>query len=167
MPVGPPSFLERIQVTPPTDDRIARQSLVVVAAPLPVLAAWLPERCVLAGTPVPAHTRVLAPYYPRPTEVERADAHTLVIRPRNGFLGTITDQICRGAQHPMALGQRVELTDMTAEVTALTADGRPAEVAFRFKVPLEDPSLRWFCWQGDGFAPFTPPPIGETIKLTD
>lgn len=167
MPVGPPSFLERIQVTPPTDDRIARQSLVVVAAPVPVLASWLAERCILAGAPVPKHTRVLAPYYPRPTEVERTDAHTLLIRPSNGFLGTITDQICRGAQYPMALGERVELSDMTAEVTALTDDGRPAEVAFRFNVPLENPSLRWLCWQGDGFAPFTPPSVGETIKLTD
>ena len=46
---------------------------------------------------------------------------------------------------------------MTATVTELTADGRPAEATFRFDEPLESPSFAWLCFRGDGFAPFTPP----------
>ncbi len=39
---------------------------------------------------------------------------------------------------------------MTAGVVALTGDGRPAEVVFRFEVPLEDPSLSWLGYRGSG-----------------
>ena len=65
----------------------------------------------------------------------------------------------------MSLGQRVELTGMTVTVTALTEDGRPAEAAFRFSVPLEDTSLRWLNWKDDMFQPFAPPAVGETVVL--
>jgi hypothetical protein len=51
---------------------------------------------------------------------------------------------------------------MTAEVIAMTGDGRPAEAAFRFDVPLEDPSLEWLCYRGGRFEPFTPPAVGES-----
>ncbi len=63
------------------------------------------------------------------------------------------------------MGERVKLTGMTAEVTQLTDDGRPAEVRFRFDVPLEDPSLCWLCYRYDQFVPFTPPPIGQTVDI--
>jgi len=65
----------------------------------------------------------------------------------------------------MRLGEKVELAAATIEITALTPDGRPAEATFRFRVPLEDPSLRWFqCTRGD-FEPFAPPAIGQTVRL--
>jgi hypothetical protein len=54
---------------------------------------------------------------------------------------------------------------MTATVTALTPDGRPAEAAFRFNVPLEDRALRWLVWRDGEFQPFALPAIGETIEL--
>ena len=61
----------------------------------------------------------------------------------------------------MTRGQRVELTGMMAEVVELTEDGRPAEVVFRFDVPLEDPSLLWLCFRAGRFEPWTPPAIGQ------
>jgi len=66
---------------------------------------------------------------------------------------------------PDAVGERVVLTGMTATVTAITADGRPAEAAFRFDVPLEDASLRWLWWQDGEFRPFTPPAVGQTLEI--
>ena len=54
---------------------------------------------------------------------------------------------------------------MSAEVTALTADGRSAETTFRFAVPLEAPSLRWLQWKAGVFVPFTLPAIGQEIEL--
>jgi hypothetical protein len=59
----------------------------------------------------------------------------------------------------------VELTGMTAEVTELTTDGRPAEVAFHFDVPLADDSLIWPCDRGGTFEPFTPPAIGQEQRI--
>jgi hypothetical protein len=89
----------------------------------------------------------------------------LVVRPRRGYLAWAVDQLFRSEQHPMSVGQRVELTGMTAEVTALTNDGRPAEATFTFGVPLEDPSLRWMQWHEGRFVPFPLPAIGETVEL--
>ena len=66
----------------------------------------------------------------------------------------------------MIVGQRVELTGMTAKVLTLTSDGRPDQVSFTFDVPLEDSSLRWLWWDERGFAPFVPPSVGETVELS-
>ncbi len=54
---------------------------------------------------------------------------------------------------------------MTATVTALTDDGRPAEATFQFDVPLESPSLLWLCFRGDGFERFTPPAVGQEAEI--
>jgi len=64
-------------------------------------------------------------------------------------------------------GYRVDLGDLTVEVTDLTADGRPAQVAVRFRSPLDDPSLRFVRWQGAGYRDWTPPAVGETADLPE
>ena len=97
--------------------------------------------------------------------IHRPDARTLLIRPVDGYLGLIYDRLYRNRDYPMSLGERVELTGLTIEVTALTDDGRPAEAAFRFHIPLEDPSLLWLKWEGGSFVSFTPPSVGETVEL--
>ena len=175
MPMGPPSLLEKIQVSLPMGAEVEQQSVVVVTAPMPLASLYLPIRRALDGLPVPAHTRVLAPHYPTPVVIHRPDARTLVIRPADGYLARSADRLARGPQHPMSVGQRVELTGMAVEITALTDDGRPAEASFRFAVPLEDPSLRWvqwkdgsvrrLQWKDDCFGPFTPPTISESVEL--
>jgi len=64
----------------------------------------------------------------------------------------------------MSGGQKVELKDMTIDVLEVE-EGLPSAVKFRFSVPLEDASLVWFHWQDNGYVPFTPPAIGETINF--
>ncbi|UCE59290.1 MAG: hypothetical protein JSU63_17835 [Phycisphaerales bacterium] len=165
IPIGPHSLLESLRVNAPMDHSVEEQSVVVVAAPMPFYASWLPEQRTLAGLPVPAHTRVLAPSNPPPVEVRRLDKYTLAVRPGRGFMAMIGDQLPRAPHLPMAIGERVELTGMTAEVISLTEDNRPFEVKFTFSVPLEDESLRWFTWGKRGFVPFAPPPVGDKIIL--
>jgi hypothetical protein len=164
MPVGPKSFLESIHVHVPLDTSVERQSLVIVNAPIAFAGGYVPIRNAVDGKPVPAHTRTLAPHQ-SPVVVHRTDTRTLVIRPNRGFIKSAWDQLGRSLNHPLALGERVELTGMTAEVTALTEDHRPAEVAFRFDVPLEDDSLCWLYWNGETYDWFTPPRVGETVTL--
>ena len=65
----------------------------------------------------------------------------------------------------MALGEEVKLTGMTARVTALTDDGRPAVATFRFDVPLESGSLVWLCFTGQGFEPFVLPAVGQEMEI--
>ncbi len=167
IPIGPHSLLDALQLNAPMDRSVEQQSVVIVTAPMPFYASWLPEQRTLAGLPVPAHTRVLAPNNPPPVSVRRLDEYTLAVRPKRGFMALLADQLPRSPHRPMSVGERVELTGMTAEVIALTEDNRPAEATFTFSVPLEDDSLRWFTWGKGGFVPFTPPPVGHTIILPD
>ncbi|MFV9506355.1 MAG: hypothetical protein AB4911_17530 [Oscillochloridaceae bacterium umkhey_bin13] len=67
--------------------------------------------------------------------------------------------------HAPALHEPFHLSYVTITVVALTADGRPAGVAFHFKQPLEAPQLIWFRWQDRRFVPFTPPPVGGQTWL--
>jgi hypothetical protein len=97
--------------------------------------------------------------------IRRVDKHTLEIRPKRGYLNLALDRVFRNERRPMAQGQEVKLTGMTARVTAVTADGRPAVATFRFDEPLESPSFVWLCYRGRGYEPFVPPPIGEEARI--
>ena len=164
MPWGPRDTIEQCSIRTPFDDSIAQQDLVIVNGPINMAAAYLPIVRALADQPIPRRVRLLAPSF-SPVVLHRPDEHTLVIRAEWGFLASPLDRLARGDDHPMALGQRVELTGVTVEVTALMDNGRPAEATCRFDVPLEDPSLRWLRWDEGAFVPFVPPPVGETVRL--
>jgi hypothetical protein len=165
MPLGPPGFFRKLGVDVPVQADDEKRTFVIVTAPVPIFAGYLPIRRAAEGQPVPAHTRVLASHYPSPVVVDRPDLQTLVVRPPSGYFATPTDRVARSLDHPMSLGERIELTAMTAEVTALTDDGRPAEVSFRFAVPLEDHSLHWLTWADGDFVPSVPPPVGASSVI--
>ncbi len=165
MPMGPPSLVRSFEINGLFDVDLSGKSVVVVTAPIPMFTGFLAERRALAGKSIPAHTRVLAPYQSESVVVIRTDSNTLVIRPAQGFLAMALDRLARGASNPMERGHQVKLTGMTATITALTEGARPAEVSFRFDVPLEDPSLVWFYWNDGSYARFTPPAVGEQTDL--
>ena len=164
-PMMPKKFIDTLQINTPLDDSVQNQDLIVVNPPvaffiMPSLAIWESN-----NQPVPRHTRVLTSSLFRPVKIHRPDAKTLVVRPEYGYLAWVGGRLFRSEQHPFSLGERVELTGMTVEITELTPDNRPAEAAFRFEVPLEDSSLRWLQWKDGVFIPFTPPGIGESVEL--
>jgi len=118
--------------------------------------------------------------------ITRLDATTVRVRPRDGYLvprgeglGAASappafsvghflrdfDHLVRSSGRPLRKGDVVELAAATVEVTALTPDGRPAEATFRFRVPLEDPSLRWFQFTKKGCVAFAPPAVGATVQV--
>jgi hypothetical protein len=78
------------------------------------------------------------------------------------------DMLFRNATSHMDLGQRIDLTGMSAEVVALREDGRPAEARVQFAVSLEDPSLHWlqWDWKTERYVPFDPPAIGEMAHIS-
>lgn len=165
-PMGPKSLLEKFHVTVPMDRTVEQQDVVIVNIPVAMIAGYLQTMRALDGLPVPRHVRVLAPSSDA-VQLRRTDPHTLVLRPDKGYLWWPFDEGFRSKEYPMTLGERVELSGLTVEVTALTDDGRPAEATFHFAVPLEDASLRWLQWDADhrAYVPFTPPPVGQTVRL--
>ncbi|HLJ97388.1 MAG TPA: hypothetical protein VKU02_29790 [Gemmataceae bacterium] len=143
---------------------VAHQTVVIVNAPSAAHAGLLPLLRVQNGAAPPRHTRVLGPGLSTDL-IRRVDENTLLIRPTHGYLYWILDKVFRSDRRPLTVGEKVELSDMTAQVVALTDDGRPAEVSFHFSVPLEDPSLLWLCYRNNAFEPFTPPSVGESVEI--
>ncbi len=163
-PVGPKRFLDQCLVSAPLDDSVEQQDVVIVNPPVVMYAMYMSIIRELNGLPIPRRTRILAPGFTGVT-FHRPDERTLVVRPHGGFLEWEADQLMRGLHLPLELGEHIKLTGLTIEITALTADRRPAEAAFTFDVPLENPSLRWLQWKDGQFVPFVPPAVGATIEL--
>jgi hypothetical protein len=69
----------------------------------------------------------------------------------------------------MHAGEVAHVAGMTATVDEVTLDGRPRRVRFTFDRPLEDPSYVWTRWEGFGYVPALPPPLGakEVIPPID
>ncbi len=153
-----------LDLTNKFDPSITEKSLILVNSPSVINTAFTQVSRVLSGEPYPRHVRVLGPSGAA-VSLARTDERTLVLRPDGGYLRRPLDQLYRGVDHPFALHDRVQLTGMTVEITALTDDGRPAEATFRFDVPLEDPSHYWLQWTKGAYRPFTPPAVGDTVRL--
>ncbi len=163
-PLGPFWVEHRLYINGSLGPSIGEKTLVVVNAPSVAHAAYFGFRQLAAGKPVPRQIRVLAPAVPS-VSISRLDERTLEITPASGYLDFVLDQVFRSERRPMALGQEVKLTGMTARVKALTADGRPAVVTFHFDEPLESPSFVWLCFRGQSFVPFTLPAVGEKTEI--
>jgi hypothetical protein len=163
-PIGPRWIEERLYVHTPLGPSIADKTLVIVNAPSPANASYTYFRREQAGLAVPRYTRVLAPAIPSVT-IGRLDERTIEIRPRGGYLRWALDRVFRSERRELARGAQVKLTGMTATVTAVTSDGRPAVATFQFDVPLESPELIWLCFRGGRFEPFTVPAVGQSIQI--
>lgn len=148
----------------PLDEKVARQSLIFANAPVAFLVSHLPIVRAVRGEPVPRSTRVLSPSLAA-VSIARPDEKTLVFTPRGGYLAVPADTLFRSGEFPLHAGERVVLPDVTLEVLSLNQAGRPAAVRCRFRVPLEDRSLRWLRWEEGGYVPFTPPPVGGQVEL--
>jgi hypothetical protein len=163
LPAGPKST-EKYYVRVDLDPSVEDQDVIIVNPPSILHAAYFLVEQEVAGKPVPRRMRLLAPGL-QAVEIERTDEHTLLIRPENGFLAWVFERLFRDERNPWSAGERIELTGVTIEVMELTADGRPAVVAFRFDARLEDPSLRWLQFKDQVWQPFTPPAVGQRVVL--
>jgi len=163
-PFGPPSATEAYHVRVDLDDSVQDQDLIVVNPPIPMLVGYFSVMQEMASLPVPRRMRTLSTLS-YSMEIFRQDKNILVIRPEEGFVNYHIDKLFRNESSPMSLGEQVKLTGMTVEVTELTDDGRAAQAQFTFDVPLEDTSLRWIKWDQNCFKPFSPPAIGQSVKL--
>jgi len=164
-PIGPKEFIDSLQNLNSFDRSIEKQDLVVVNPPSAFVAfTCLPARAA-NGQPLPRHLRILSSGLFQPVKMQRIDDKTIKLRPRVGYLGFVFDKLFRNEQHALSVGDRIELTGMTVEVTELRSDGRPAEAAFTFSVSLEDPSLHWLQYKNGRYVSFSPPAVGQSVEL--
>jgi hypothetical protein len=163
-PLGPAWVERAFYIHTPLGRSLEGKTVVVVNAPSAMHADYLVLLRELRGEPGPERIRVLGPAIPGVT-IRREDGRTLSIRPEQGFLRMPLDAVFRSERKPLREGETVRLTGMTATVAALTPDGRPSEVTFRFDEPLESPDFVWLCYRGDRFVPFSPPPVGREVEI--
>ena len=163
-PVGPP-IVDQFYLRAPLDEHVEQQTVVLVNPPIFMCVVFAMADREARGLPVPHGIRFLASGW-QPVELRRLDDRTLIVHPADGFITELFERLFRDERNPMRVGQRVDLSGVTVEVTQIADHWRPAEAAFRFAVPLEDDSLRWLAWSDGQFQPFTPPSIGETIEVS-
>ena len=177
--------LKRAANSLPSDSTAVFQTVLLANTPTFATFAYGSLTRFINGNPYMSRTLVLGTGA-NPVEIERLDKRTLRIRPRGGYFAArdgaapglenrhlLFDQRCgigavdrlyRGDES-YQIGDRVELFGVAIEVTALTSDGRPAEVVFRFPADVQLPLYRWLKWDHGEFAPFVPPSPGEKILL--
>jgi hypothetical protein len=156
---------DRLEASMPADESIRGKTLVILssAAELTAFPPWMQRQ--VQGRPRPRSMRVLATCF-APIHLSRVDETTLRLRPERGFLDNDTLRMVRGLSRPFHVGDEVLLSDMRVRVREVTADGRPAEADFTFRVPLEDTSLLWTrLHAGGSLAPWSPPAVGQSQTL--
>lgn len=145
---------------------IAGKTLIFVNPPVPFAVMHVPFVCEKLAISYPRTTRTLASGLASPLNITRLDEFSLEVEPDGGFINQALDRLYRGSSHPMRVGQRIELSDMTVEVLAITEDQRPWRARFTFRLPLKDPSMCFYRWENDRFIPFKLPDVGQTIRLS-
>ncbi len=156
---------QNLEASIPRDEGVRDKTLVILSssAELTTFPAWMQRQ--VAGTPRPRRLRLLATCF-ADLRVTRVDAETLRVRPERGFLDNEMLRMARGLSRPFHPGDTVALPGLRVRVNEVTADGRPAEADFDFGRPLEDPSLLWTRLRAGGaLAPWSPPRVGETVRL--
>ncbi|MBN1656453.1 MAG: hypothetical protein JXA30_21970 [Deltaproteobacteria bacterium] len=157
-------ILDRADRSVPVDKSIS-DKLVIYLNPAGVpLASYIPVTRAALGVPRPKAQYWLATSTTQ-VRIDRRDARTLKVRPRDGFLLNPADKLLRSPQRPLALGERIDLADIDIRVSAITSDQRPAEITVRFSTVLEDPSILWLCWNRVRYIGCNPPAIGEHMIL--
>jgi hypothetical protein len=167
----------------PVGPSVRDQTALIVQTPNAFFPVFGPLMQLAAGRPSPERLLVLGSGIHAIT-IERPRRDTLVIRPEGGYLlppgqalpgaaqpdfdprylMPLFDVLYRDAT-PMPVGDRIELTGVSVEVTALTGDGRPAEARFHFDRSLEDPSLLWLRWRDGVWDRFVLPPVEGKVTL--
>jgi hypothetical protein len=158
------AIMARASDSLPADDELASQHLIVVNAPEIGSSFYVLFRRASRREVLPDYVRFLS-ISDNEIRVERKDAYTLGLTWSDGLFARPLDRFFRGLRHPFEVGDRFDFTGFRVRITQLTDDGRPAAVEYRFSVPLEDPSLRWVVWAGDGYTSFQPPAMGEITIL--
>jgi hypothetical protein len=148
----------------PQGDDAKGKTVVLVNPPMDVFAIYMPLFRDVRHWTLPEHYRWLAT---GDTEllVTRVDANSLSIAPEGGFLTTGSQVMFRRVDRRFELGQEVRLEGVTYKVSALTDDGRPAQIVVRFDQPLESPNFAWRVWGKHDYLPFTPPAVGKSVTL--
>jgi hypothetical protein len=137
------------------NEGLERKGLVIVHAPNYTSAEYLPAIRVLRGLAKPNFVWLLHEG-PESPDVRRIDERTLEVRAPRGWPSTLFSAYWRSPSHaPFAVGETIKTIDYVATIKEVER-GKATVVEFRFRAPLEHPTLVWATWSGSEFVPVDP-----------
>lgn len=142
----------------------ATKTLVLLNPPAEPFAGYFPLYREAKNLPRPRYFRWLTTGL-NAFDLERVDRHTVTIRPEGGFLSNDAQWLFRSRAHPFRRGERIELSELTIEITEVTADGRPAEIAARFQASLDGEQVTFMQWGVHDYVPFEVPSVGKRVHI--
>ncbi len=149
----------------PDDTALKKQSLILVNPPDYHFSAGQSFIYkIVEGKPYPKRIRALAGC-PGPIEIKRLDDRTLRVRTPEGLFKGFSGRVFFSKENPPKAGQEFKLPDVSMHIDNAGKEDGPAEVTYRFTVPLEDPSLRWLQLEDNTYVPFVMPAIGKTVMF--
>lgn len=147
----------------PDDSKLESQRLIVVNPPEPVFVAYVMISRNDEGQPAPNKMFSLSSGV-RAMDLTRTGETTVVLSSAQGLVQPTTDMLTRD-DRPFVTGYRVDLSDISIEVTRVNTDGWPTEAKFTFAHALENDAYRWMQWKNQTLAPLSLPQIGETVSF--
>lgn len=120
----------------------------------------------LHGLPPPASSQMLLPPTFLPSVLVRVAPNVLELRSTSatGHFG-FRNSSYRLENDDFHAGQRIAVANFEVEVVAVTHDGTPTSLRFRFDKPLEDASYLFAYPQVAGLLPLALPRVGESVQL--
>lgn len=148
----------------PASAEAATQTLVLISVPSEAHLYFVRKLREATGVPHPKRTRVLVSTAAK-VSVTRLDARTLRVSPEAGYFANAMQTMYNDPAHPLHDGDLVSLSNMTAKVVEVNAQGRPSSVEFRFSSALESPEWLWMRGEGLRVVSWQVPRIGEKVLL--
>jgi hypothetical protein len=143
---------------------LADKTVMLLNPPTDELGIFMSHHRRLRGGVMPEHIRWVA-NADNDLLLTRVDAHTLKVKPGQGFLPPGSLWTLRSSQMQSKIGDRVDLSGTRYTVTDVTADGRPAEVLVELDRSLDSHDIVWMRWDRAGFVPFQLPQIGGSMLV--
>jgi hypothetical protein len=159
------SYIGDAERSIPDGEGVADKTVVLLNPPTDEFGIYMAHHRRVRGGVMPEHLRWLA-NGDSDLMVTRIDANSIKVRPSLGFLPPGSFGTLRAPDYKSHVGDVVTLKDSTITITAVTPDGRPAEVLVKFDSQLDSEKFVWLRWNNrEGFEPFSLPNVGHSLLV--
>jgi hypothetical protein len=97
--------------------------------------------------------------------LERVDAHTLDVTATSGWGRVPFERIFCPPEDMPRPGTEVRVRGLLIRVLTATPEGMPETVRFTFDGAIDAEERQWLVWEGTTPVPFTPPAVGQRVRL--
>jgi hypothetical protein len=158
------SVREWILQAPIDDRKVSSQDIFLINSIEHTSVVFSPFVRYFHGHPLPRSCRILSAA-PHAHDIERTATNELVFSVLGGnMLASDLEKLYRADRFPLQVGDTVQLDGLKVQIVSLYND-KPFSVRFTFDKPLEDPSYLFLFSSLHGLRRFTPPPVGQQVRL--